>query len=145
MHAALIGDSKCFNVYLFCSAIADGILFSLIKTPQGTTQAQPYWPKDSEILYLACHNCAHLSSHWEYNIHMLGVQSEDPSQQPSVFWRVNFSCSHEHCGLPIVVHTRTEGGLPRETVAALASNVTPKPQCPVGHADNATLVEIVKV
>ena len=109
---------------------------------QGASGPKPYWPTDSETIALACHHCAHLSVHWERNIRILGVESEALGQPPSVLWRVEFSCSHPRCGLRIVVHTRTEDGLPQATVAGRAYNVTPKPECPAGHAEGAQIIAI---
>lgn len=110
----------------------------------GGSEVRPYWPTDSESLTVACQN-AHLTVHWKGGIKRLGVQSEDPNQSPSVFWKVEFICSHGRCGLPIIVHTRTEHGITPETVEARAYNVTPKPECPAGHADGVRLKRIARV
>jgi hypothetical protein len=111
---------------------------------RGTSDLEPYWPTDGETITLAC-QCGHSSVHWKREIHKESVQSEDPNQPPSVLWRVEFSCSHAGCGLPIVVHTRTEDETAPETIAGRAYNVTPKPQCPAGHAEGAKVESIERI
>lgn len=104
------------------------------RTRPETSELEPYWPMDSDTLTLVCHNCRRLSVHWERGIHTLGIQSEDPGQPPSVFWRVEFSCSHARCDKPIVVHTRTEDSATSEEVVERVKQVVPKqPECAVGH------------
>jgi hypothetical protein len=112
---------------------------------RGTSEVQSYWPTDSQLLTLACHHCSHSSVHWERDVRRMGVQAEDPSQQPGIFWKVEFSCAHALCGLSIVVYTRTEDGVTAGTAQGRAYNVTPKPECAAGHRGRANPKSIVRV
>jgi hypothetical protein len=109
---------------------------------RGTLEVEPYWPAEDKTVSVACQHCQRLTVHWERDIRMLGVEAESPNQAPSIFWRVEFWCSHPGCDLPIIVYTRTEDEVTLGSVARRAYDVTPKPQCPAGH-DKADKVESI--
>jgi hypothetical protein len=74
----------------------------------GISEDQWYWPMSTPTLTLACPNCGLLSTHSRQDVRRESIEIPDPNQAPSAFWRVEFECDRENCGLPIVVHTRTE-------------------------------------
>jgi hypothetical protein len=50
-----------------------------------------------------------------------------------VFWRVELTCDHAYCELPIVAHIQiSEDASPGEVGTKIA-NATPKPVCGEGH------------
>lgn len=131
---------------LVCSSCEERIVLPHGSVP-GMSEDQWYWPTDELLLKLACPLCGHLSAHSRQDVCLKGVQIEDPNLPPSVFWRVEFACAHESCGLPIVVHARTEGNALPSQPERLVLSAKPGPSCanghPLGSAATAIHVEVI--
>jgi hypothetical protein len=132
----------CPNRKLICG---ERIVLPYGRLP-GISEDQWYWPMGAPTLTLVCPHCGLLSSHSQQDVRRESIEIPDPSQMPSVFWRVEFECGHENCGLPIVVHTRTEGNALPDEPERLVTRA--KPTCEKGHSlpndAKAVLVEAVR-
>jgi len=102
-------------------------------SPLGRSPYQYYWPMDGQTITLVCPNCGLLSVHSESDVHLVDMLPEIPNPLPTVLWRVEFSCDRENCGLPVVVHTRTEGRTAIDEPYRLVKRARPTPSCANGH------------
>jgi hypothetical protein len=111
-------------------------------TPSGISQDQWYWPTDNPILTFACLDCGHLSGYSRQETRLAEIQTPNPNQRASVFWRAEFSCALKSCGLPIVVHTRSEAGIPPAELEAGIRAVAKSARCANGDflTDEAEMV-----
>ncbi len=85
---------------------------------EGKVPAQPYWPTDETELRLLCQGCGFVFGYSRQAIRLQWVETEDPSQWPSVFWKATLECDHENCGQRFSVHTRTEVDVSQGKVGA---------------------------
>lgn len=107
------------------------------RSHQEISPGQWYWPTGETVVWLLCQDCGFVFGYSPRSIHLEEVETEDPSQRPSAFWKVALECDHESCGLRFSVHTRTGADVPRgkagasivEAVRAKKNSVT----CPAKH------------
>jgi hypothetical protein len=108
----------------------------------GISQDQWYWPTDNPILTFACLACGHLSAYSRQESRREELQTPTPDQPPSVFWKAEFACAQENCGLPIVVHTKSDVGIPPAELEAGIRAVAKAATCANGDSltDEAEMV-----
>ena len=111
-------------------------------THPGISQDQWYWPTDNPILTFACLDCGHLSGHSRSDLRREEIRTPAQDLPPSVFWRVEFACALKSCGLPIVVHTRSEAGIPPTELEVGTRAVAKAATCARGH-DLSTEAQLV--
>src|SRR5450755_448054 len=104
------------------------------RTLRGTSQVQPYWPTDSETLVLVCRPNGHLCVHYERDIQWKESRTAAQEESPSIFYRVEFWCGQQNCGLLIAAHTRTQSGLSHNAIARRVFDEVPQPTSEAGHS-----------
>src|SRR5438477_1850690 len=93
----------------------------------GTSEIQPYWPKDERNLILVCRNCGHASAHSEQDIDWEIVDTKGQQLSQSLFVAIVFLCATQNCDFPIRVHIRIEEGLTRQAIIDLVLDAMPEP------------------
>lgn len=103
------------------------------RTHAGISVGQPYWPTDNPLLSLVCPVCRHLSVYLKSDVRQEEIHIEGHNQPPNVFWRAEFECDRQNCGLHVVVHTRAAAGLSTQAIAEIVFSSKPGAVCGNNH------------
>ena len=104
------------------------------RSQEAIVLGRSYLPTGDQSLVFLCPLCAHLSVYWESDILVPSAPTSAPLLAPvGIVRRVEFSCAHENCDLPIVLHSIDAVGISRDEIVRKVDKANPRPKCANGH------------